>query len=207
MGKIKVNTATFERADMYARFINYANPIGSITASVDISKLIKYKKKGHKLNALINFCILKALYQIKEFHYALEVDGLYLYDDISMMGVVFGSDKHLYLAIWKYFDKFTDFEENYKKINNEIYSNNKSMSYKDVAIVSSSAFIDYPIDSAVINMGKEITHTYFTWGGYKKHLFKYSQSLTVRFHHAFFDGGHIAKFFRLLQEEINNFQI
>lgn len=205
--KQAIDTKTFDRADMFNRFMNYSNPIGSISATVKINKLIKYKKRGHKLNALLNYCILKAVHQIKEFHYAYENNILFLYDDIAMMGVVFGQDKHLYLARWNYFNNFNDFENNYIKINKKIYENNKSEEFKDTAIVSSSAFVEYPIDSAVINMDKDITHTYFTWGGYRKSFFNCFQSITVRFHHAFFDGGHISKFFFLLQKEIDELRI
>jgi len=192
---------------MFNRFINYENPIGSITATLNITRLIKFNKKGHKINALINFCILKAANRIKEFHYYYENKNLYYSDLITMMGVVKGKDNYLYLAKWSYFDNYLEFEKNYLNENSKVYSNNKSSEFKDTAILSSSAFIDYPLDSAVVEMGKDITHTYFTWGGYKKSFFKYYQSITLRFHHAFMDGGHISLFYKFLQEEINNFKL
>ena len=203
MTKTKIDTNTFDRKDMYARFMNYSDPIGTITATVDITKLVRLKRKGHKLNALLNYCILKAANRIKEFHYAQESDGLYYYDKITMMGVVFGKDGNLYLSCWDYFDNFKDFEENYIKNNKEVYETNTPKTYKDTAVLSSSAFVQYPLDSAIINMGKEITFCFFTWGKYKKGYLRYKQTISLRFHHAFFDGGHIGTFFTYLQEEIN----
>lgn len=202
MGYKKIDVTTFDRKDMYERFMNYSNPIGTITATVNITKLIKLKKKGHKLNALLNYCILKAAYRIKEFHYYQSEDGLYYYDDINMLGIVFGKDGHLYLSTWNFFDNYLDFEKNYIKNNLEVYNTNKPILSNDTAVLSSSSFVQYPIDSVDIDMGKEITHCFFTWGKYKKHCFRYYQSISLRFHHAFFDGGHIGLFFKYLQEEI-----
>ena len=207
MSKQIVIIEKLDRTDMFNKFINYSEPIGSATATLEINKLIKFKKKGHKLNSLINYCILKACYRIKEFHYLFENNTLYYCDKISMLGVVKGKDEKLYLSTWDYFENYIDFENNYKDINKKVYDLNKSIISSNEAIVSSSTIIQFPIDNLIINMADDVKHSYFTWGAYKKEFFKYKQPITIRFHHAFFDGEQIGLFFKYLQEEIKNFKI
>ena len=77
MSKQIINIENLDRVDMFKKFINYPQPIGSATATLNINKLMKFKKRGHKLNSLINYCILKACYRIKEFHYLYDKNTLY----------------------------------------------------------------------------------------------------------------------------------
>ena len=207
MSKQIINIENLDRVDMFKKFMNYPQPIGSATATLNINKLMKFKKRGHKLNSLINYCILKACYRIKEFHYLYEKNTLYYCDKISMLGVVKGKDEKLYLSTWNYYDNYIDFENNYKDTNKKVHDTNKSIVTSDGAMVSSSTVIQFPFDNLIINMGEDIKHSYFTWGAYKKKFIKYEQPITIRFHHAFFDGEQIGLFFKYLQEEIKNFKI
>ena len=52
----------------YEMFINEVNPFCSVTTTIDVSNLMKYKKKHH-LNAMMMFCIQNAGEKTKMCHY------------------------------------------------------------------------------------------------------------------------------------------
>ena len=56
MSKQIINIENLDRVDMFKKFINYPQPIGSATATLNINKLMKYiyfHKKKKKINIII----------------------------------------------------------------------------------------------------------------------------------------------------------
>ena len=90
MNKQKVDIEKYKYKDMYKRFMMDDNPAVCVSGTFDISNLVKIKKKGHSLNALICYCLMQAGQNIDEFHYMIKEDGLYYYDDIKSVECCMG---------------------------------------------------------------------------------------------------------------------
>ncbi|MFR6448476.1 MAG: hypothetical protein ACLUN8_01390 [Peptoniphilus grossensis] len=69
-----------KREEAFKLWIKAPNPMVTFFKNIDISNLVKFSnKKNMKLNILINYCIGKAAFDIKEFYfYQWEINFLSL---------------------------------------------------------------------------------------------------------------------------------
>lgn len=201
--KSKVNLQKYKNKDMYERFIKEPFPSVCVTGSFDISNVWKQKKKGHSLNALLCYCMLKAAQNIEEFHYSIKEDGLYYYNNVKTNAVVNGKDGLLYYADYKYFDNFLDFENEYKRVNEYCYENCTNFQEDTGALIATSAIPEFPFIS--ISLGVSITFwdNFLLWGKYETKGLKKKLNISLRFHHATIDGQTAAKYFNELQKQFD----
>lgn len=205
--KVKVDLENFEGARMYNRFIQEPFPSVCVSGCFDITRLYKIKKKGHKLNAMLCYCILQAGQNIKEFHYSIKEDGLYYYKNVKTNFVTYGIDGQLYYADCKYFDNFKEFEQEYDRVN-DICQNQCVHYVEDTgAMLSTSAVIDYPFTTFSLGISPTFWDNFLMWGKFEKKFNKVKLNISLRFHHATIDGKHAALFFNELQKQFNEFNL
>ena len=201
-----VNIKTLDRRLNYLRFINYSNPIGVITSTVNIKKLVKiHKRKGYKLNAMVCYCILKAARPIKELHYEIIKKKLYYFDEITVAGITLDKKKNLYSTEWEYYPTFKAFYKNYLNACDEVLKNPQGAwdTKKTKAKICTSCVPNVEMNEGVLPLGSELSFAMLFWGKCHKDG---SLPISFRFHHSIMDGGHIAQFFINLQKEINKFK-
>lgn len=201
--KTKVDLKNYKYAEQYKRFIKEPSPCVCVSGNFNITNVWKQKKKGHSLNALLCYCVLHAAQNVEEFHYIIKEDGLYYYDYMKTNAVINGKDGLLYYADYKYFDNFEDFEKEYHRANKYCYENCTHLIEDTGALISTSAIIDFPFTSISLNRSLTFEDNFLIWGGVKKHLFKKTLDISLRFHHATIDGQRAAKFFNELQNQFN----
>lgn len=201
--KEKIDLNTYENANRYNRFINEPSPSVCVSGNFDITNIYKQKLKGHKLNALLCYCVLQAAQNIKEFHYSIKEDGLYYYKNVKTNAVVNGIDGKLYYADYKYYDTFEEFEKEYDKINEYCYSKCTHYQEDTGALIGTSAIVGYPFTSISLDISPKFWDNFILWGKYVKKLFKTTLNISLRFHHATIDGQRAAQFFNELQKQFN----
>ena len=203
--KIKVNIDEFEDKVMYTRFMADSAKTVCVTGEFDITNLYK-KRKKHKLNAMLCYCVLQAAQKIDRFHYSIKEDGLYYYKNVKTNSVIYGKDGQLYFPDYKYCDNFKDFVKVYDNANKYCYENCKHLIEDTGSLISTSAIIDYPFKSFSLEASNTFWDNFLLWGKYEKHLFKATLNITLRFHHALINGKYAADFFNELQRQIDIFK-
>jgi chloramphenicol O-acetyltransferase type A len=203
----KVDINEYKYKDMYERFTKEDDPGVCVTGTFDITNLIKIKKKGHSLNALLCYVISKAGESIDEYHYMIKEDGLYYYDDVKVNAVFKGKDNSLCYGSVKYFDNFLDFEKEYKNVREYCYEKCEHYDGDFGSMLSTSAVTNFPFESFSLSTSKTFWDHFLMWGKYTKKWFKYKLTITLRFHHALIDGEHAGMFFNELQKQINELKI
>ena len=87
--KTEVNPKETARAEAFEMWMSSPMPMVTLTKTFDVSNLLKVgRKSGMKFNALLCWCIGKAVTQIKEFYLLPEQDKLYQYDAIAINVIV-----------------------------------------------------------------------------------------------------------------------
>lgn len=197
----------FYLPEMYKRFTKESNPSVCVTGKFNISNLIKYKKKGYKLNAMLCYCILQSAQKIKAFHYSIKEDGLYYYENVKTNSVVFGNDGNHYYPDYFYCDNFKDFYKQYNE-NNEYCITNCTHLSKDIgSLIGTSAIVNFPFESFSIGISEKFWDNFLLWGKYVKKGLNTYLNISLRFHHALLDGRTAGEFFNSFQKEIKNFKI
>ena len=203
----KVDLNTYNKKAMYEMFINEVSPSVCVTGKLDITNVWKQKKKGHSLNCIICYCIMHAAQNIEDFHYSIKEDGLYYYDNMKTNAVVRTKDGQLHYADYKFFDNFTEFEAEYKRVNKYCYETCESFVEDTGSQIATSAIIDFPFTSISIDVSSDFWDNFVLWGKYESKLFKKTLNLSLRFHHATIDGQTAAKFFNELQRQFNKIKL
>ena len=174
-----------------------------MAGSFDISNVLKQKKKGHSLNAILCYCVLQAAQNVEDFHYSIKEDGLYYYKNMKVNAVINGKDGLLYYADYKYFDNFKDFEIEYNRVN-EYCSENCTHFQEDTGnLIATSAIVGFPFTSISLGMSKTFWDNFLMWGKYEKKGFKKKLNISLRFHHATIDGQAAGRFYNELQKQFD----
>ena len=192
---------------MYNRFVVENNPCMNVSGRFDITHIYKLHKKGHKLNALLCYAILKTAESIKEYHYQIKSDGLYYFDHCKVNMVFKGNDDGLYWGDVLFTVNYVKFEKEYERVSNFCIKNHQHLFEEDGSLISTSAIIGYPFTSISLPKSDVFWDNFVTWGKFEKKFFKVKLNINLRFHHALIDGEHAAIFFTNLQKELNSINI
>ena len=206
MTKTKVDLDKYADAAMYKRFIQEKTPAVCVTGKFDVTNLLRYKKRAG-FNAMMCYCIMQAGQNVKEFHYSIQPDGLYYYDNIKVNSVVIGKDGNAYYPDYRYCDSFSDFEKIYRYANDFCINNCQHLQEDTGALISTSAVIGYPFTSFSLAMSDTFWDNFLMWGKFVKKFRKAYLHVSLRFHHATIDGRRAANFFAELQHQINIFKM
>lgn len=78
-----------KREKAFKLWIKAPNPMVTFFKNIDISNLVKISnKKNMKLNMLLNYCIGKAAFDIKEFYFLPVGDKLFEFDTIAVNTII-----------------------------------------------------------------------------------------------------------------------
>ena len=203
MGYEIVDISKSPRGRAYNMFRNARMPAMVLTSKLDITPLMRLKKKGHSVNAMMLYCILKAGRQCDGCYYDIKDGELIKYDDMCIDMVVEGKDKGLYYMNIPYHDNYLDFEKDYARIKKQCYENNCSHKYDGVACLATSAVVNRRFESIVPNVSDDFMNPFFVWGRSDKKGLKDTLNVSLRVHHACLDGQEVGALFNGIQSEID----
>ena len=208
-----INKDTYYRKGVYRRFTEDCKCSVSMTARIDVTKLVDYSKKTNT-KFYINFLYIlsKVLNSRDDYKmdYWYKIDELVCYDVINPTHYVFHDDTETCTPVYsKYYEDYKTFYHNTMediekaKETHEFNLDDKSHpNWFDASYIS---WISY--DS--LNMELPDGYLYFppiiNWGRYRNENSKLMMPVTVRLNHAIADGFLIANVFRLLEKEIEEF--
>lgn len=195
------------RGKQAKRFQHVFMPYQVMTCKLDITRLVKLKKK-HKLNAMLCYCVQKAAQQTENCHYAY-VDEEYVayYDYVYANWVIPSKSGELVFVGVPYTERYLDFEHKYIENNSYCHENNDSIEIADQLLMATSAVVNVEMESYHPGHSEDFCDNFLVWGKYTKRGFRSYLNVSFKFHHGLFDAMDAGVFFNNLQDEIYKIKI
>ena len=208
-----VDRESYYRKGVYRHFTEDCKCSVSITSRVDVTELKAYSEKT-QTKFYLNFLWLlsKALNSREDYRmgYLYETDELICWDVIHPIQYVFHDDTETCSPVYTeysgdyetfYAGAFRDMEEA-KKNRDYMLDAANHPNWFDASFIS---FLSY--DSLNVELPDGYLHfaPLVNWGRYREENGRFVMPVTVRLNHAVADGYLVARVFRLLQQEIDEF--
>ena len=193
------------RAAAYELWMSAPNPMVTFFKTLDVTNLIRFSRRNHmKFNMLLDYCIGKAVVDIKEFYTLPVGEKLIRYDSIAINTIVKNKDGEVSSCDILYTDDLNHFNQDYLKYTAQVAETSQDRDLSgDSMVIGTSAIVDTEIDGAVGMNSGIFNNPFIIWGKYRKKLFKYDLPISFQFHHTQMDGAHAGRFLENLQKEIN----
>lgn len=206
---IHIDLETWERRKHYLLFKDYLNPYFSITAPVDVTRLLDDCHRNHiPFFAAFLHSVMKVLNRIPEFRYRIRTDGVVLHEVVHPSYTVMTEEKLFRFVTTPYSEDRADF---IARVGTDIDAAKKTVSLEDPEGVDDLVFVS----SLKWVAFSEVSHPYdnkrpdsfprITWGKYVETDGKILIPVSVMAHHGLCDGEHAGAFYQHLQEEVNRF--
>ena len=193
------------RAAAYELWMQAPNPMVTFFKTLDVTNLIRISKKRQlKFNMLMDYCIGKAAYSIKEFYLLPVGDKLMQYDSIAVNTIVKNKDGEVSSCDILYTEDLAAFNQEYLIHTVEVArtAQDRDLS-EDCMVIGTSAIVDAEIDGAVGMNSGIFNNPFIIWGRYRKKFLRCELPISFQFHHTQMDGAHAGRFLANLQNEIN----
>ena len=193
------------RASAYELWMKAPNPMVTFFKTLDVTNLVKISRRKHmKFNMLLDFCIGKAAFSIKEFYILPVGEKLIEYDCIAVNTIIKNKAREVSSCDIMYTDDLEKFNQDYLKYTIQVAESCQDRDLSDDSmVIGTSAIIDTEIDGAVGMNSGIFNNPFIIWGRYRRKGFRYYLPVSFQFHHTQMDGAHAGRFLRNLQDEIN----
>ena len=208
-----IDIDTYYRKGVFKHFKDDCKCSLSITARIDVTKLVEYSKKTDT-KFYINFLYLlsKVLNSRDDYKYSWmwQTEQLVLFDTINPIQYVFHEDTETCTPVYTYY--YPDYSLFYEKALEDLEKAKKSHEYSLEAESHpnwfDASFIPWlSYDSLNIELPDGYLHfpPKLNWGKYREENSRLMMPLSIRMNHAIADGFLVANIFRLLDKEIESF--
>ena len=201
----EVNPNDTPRAAAYALWMNAPNPMVTFFKTLDVTNLVRVsKKKGLKINMLLDYCIGKAAVSIPEFYLLPVGEKLIRYDSIAVNTIVKNKDGAVSSCDLLYTENLNTFNQDYLKHTTLTAQTAQDRDLSETCmVIGTSAILDTEIDGVVGMNSGIFNNPFLFWGRYRKRFFRFELPISFQFHHTQMDGSHAGRFLENLQQEIN----
>lgn len=208
-----INIDEYYRKGVFKHFSEDCKCSTSMTAKIDVTKLIEYSKaQGTKFYVNFLYVLSKVLNSRDDYKmgYFWESNELVCYDQINPTQYVFHEDTETCTPVYtNYYEDYQTFYENaLKDVENAKKSREYGLDAKNHPNWFDASYISWlSYDSLNIELpdGYLFFAPIINWGKYRLEDSKYMMPVSVRLNHAIADGYLIAKVFMLLEKEIEEF--
>lgn len=210
-----IDKDTFYKKGMYERFTKECKCSTSITAKIDVTKLYEISKKSNTKFYLNFLYILSKVLNSRDdykMNYLWESDEIICYDQINPVQYAFNEKTETCTPVYStYYEDYNKFyEEALKDLeegkNNEgpVFKSKDNPNWFDASYVS---WVSYDSLHVELPDGYLYFLPIINWGKFKEENWKKMMPVTVRMNHATADGYIVSRVFKLLEDEIEKFNI
>ena len=208
-----IDKETYYRKGVFRHFTEDCKCSTSMTARIDVTRLVKYSKKTDS-KFYINFLYLltKVMNSRDDYRmqYLWQTDELICYDVVNPIQYVFHEDTETCTPVYTTYCE--DYEEFYRNALEDVEKAKQTREYLldsanhpnwfDASYVS---WLSYDSFNVELPDGYIYLLPIINWGRYREEGGRLMMPLTVRMNHAIADGYLVALVFRLLEQEIARF--
>ncbi|MBR2590070.1 MAG: chloramphenicol acetyltransferase [Clostridia bacterium] len=203
-----IDLTTWSRRDNFEFFRDFYNPNLGVTVRVDVRHAYAAAKaKGVSFFMCYFYAILSAVNEIREFRYRFDREGnIVCYDRIDGLAPIRVEEKDNFAEmVFPYtedFDTFCKTAQQIKALAASIdpYELADAMTDYNVILVSALPKLDF---SSFCNTQRDRCGNDYPLCVVGKMGEDKTMPISITVHHGFADGEHIARFFELLQEKLN----
>lgn len=210
-----IDIDSFYKKGMYDRFTKECKCSTSITAKIDVTKLYDVSKKSNTKFYLNFLYILSKVLNSRDDYkmsYNWEGDEVICYDQINPTQYAFNEETEtctpVYSTYYEDYKKFydealKDLEEG-KKNKGPVFKSPDHFNWFDASYIS---WVNYESLHIELPDGYLYFLPIVSWGKFKEEDGKKMMPVTIRMNHAIADGYIISLVYKLLEEEIEKFEI
>ncbi len=208
-----IDKEKYYRKGVFKHFSEDCKCSTSLTARIDVTDLVSYsKEKGTKFYINFLYILVKVLNSRDDYKmgYLWQTEELICYDVINPTQYIFHEDTETCTPVYTIY--YEDYDTFYKYAAEDIEKAKNTREYGldmqnhpnwfDASYIS---WLSY--DS--LNIELPDGHLFFApivnWGKYREEKSRLMMPVSVRLNHAIADGYLVAKVFKLLEEEMNEF--
>ena len=210
-----INQETYYRKGVFRHFMEDCRCSTSMTARLDVTKLVAYSKRaGTKFYINFLYILSKVLNSRDDYKmaYLWESKQLICYDQINPIQYVFHEDTETCTPV------YTTYYEDYKRFYTDALADvERAKLTREYGLDSSNhpnwfdaSYISW-LSYDSLNIELPEGYPYFlpivNWGKYREENGRLMMPVSVRLNHAVADGYLIAKVFKLLEEAIAAFEM
>lgn len=201
--KREIDPLKTPRAKNYIAFEHATQPMVTMTATLDITPLIRLKRKGYKLNMLMCYCIGKTAQTMPEFYRMVEGRRMYQYDSLAINVIVMNCKKELSFCDIAVSDDLDTFNREYLQFTTEAHDQCQDRELPDRMVIGTSTITNFELDSIVNGYFGQFDNPILAWGRHHRHWFHTYQKISFQYNHILLDGTHAGRFFATMQDTIN----
>ena len=198
-----------KRIKHYNFYKDFDYPLFSISANIEITKLIEFIK----LNKIAFFptflyLMMKSMNSVDEFKYRIRDNEVVLHDTVTPSYTVLNNEELYVFCTTEYNNDYDTFIKNVK---NDIDDAKKTTRLEDLpgrddlVFISSIPWISFSHTTHPIDTKHPDSFPRVTFGKYFEELGKIKIPFTVFVHHGLCDGLHVSRFFEGIQRNIEDF--
>ena len=203
-----VDKNSWERKDLFNYYDDHTNPFLSTTSIVDVTNIYNYcKQTKNSFYGTLGFIINNVVNKIDAFKLRKENDNIYVYDTLHANFTENIDDKKIGFFTVNEVNNYKKFIEEFNKTRQDLFDGkitDVNVQKYDEIWISCEPWFEF--NSLSIPSDKRYTIPVFIWDKFRKENDKVYINLFVTAHHGFVDGSHLGKFYKNVQEEINNFK-
>ena len=208
-----INKTKYYRAGVFQHFTQDCKCSTSMTARIDVTKLVEYSKQtGTKFYINFLYILSKVLNSRDDYKmgYLYQTQELICYDQINPTQYVFHDDNETCTPVYSTY--YENYETFYKHALEDIETAKKTLDYGldmenhpnwfDASYIS---WLSYDSLNIELPDGYLFFAPIVNWGKYHEENGQLVMPVSVRLNHAVADGFLVANVFRLLEREIDAF--
>ncbi len=203
----EINPEETTRAMAYKLWMKAPNPMVTFFKTYDVMPLIRAsKERGMKFNMLLDWCIGKAAYSVKEFYMLPVGDKLMQYDRLAVNTIVANREGEVSSCDIAFTEDLAQFNADYLTLTRQVQESccDYDLSH-DHMVIGTSAIVNVELDGAVGMNSGIFNNPFLIWGKYRPEGEKALLPISFQFHHTQMDGAHAGQFLKNLEDEITNF--
>lgn len=181
-------------------------PMVTIFQTLDITNLMRWQKRGYKMNMLLCYCIGKAAQCCEEFYLLPQGERMLAYDQIGISVIVANAQDGINSCDIPFTDDLETFNERYLHGTQTVRETCSDLTAEDCMMIGTSALVDYEVDGAINMYSGIYNNPFLIWGKYKEEGEKITLKISFQFHHVQMDGREACEFLKRLQEEADEWK-
>ena len=199
-----LNMNDYKRKKHFDFFIKLDYPHMNLCANVEITRLYDFLKKNElPFYFSLIYLSMRVANQIKEFRHRIREDKIIEHDIIHPSFSIMLDNDIFSFCTSKYSADFHTFLQNAQNEAEKVKINpviEDKPGRDDLVYITSVPWVSFTSLSHPIHLNPVDSIPRIAWGKYFKDNDKLMLPFSVQVHHALMDGVHIGKFFKLLQE-------
>lgn len=206
-----IDVQNWSRKRQFENFINYTNPIVSITTKINVSNIVSFCKENKtSFFSTLLYIVSSGINDIKEFRLRLFEDKVVLFETVNPSYVVLCDSMELKTCYTNYTD---DFDEFCKRTRNDIRqakTDNNADRYNndiiDCIYISDLPWFTFSSITNPYDLSNKSQSSIprINWGKYYPENGDYYIDFSVSVNHALADGFHIAALLKHIEASISD---